>query len=115
VARINVDDLKPGMVLGADVADASGRLLATAGTELTAKHLRVLRAWGVTEASVEGVEREEVEAQAVAELDPQAVAEAEAAAERRFAHNDRGHPAVAELHRVAVRRRARLLTDERHG
>ncbi|HEC20225.1 MAG TPA: HDOD domain-containing protein, partial [Gammaproteobacteria bacterium] len=55
MAILNLQDLKPGMVLAADAKHHSGRVLLAAGTELTEKHLKVFHTWGLTEADIDGV------------------------------------------------------------
>lgn len=44
---IDINAIKPGMVLRTDVTDNSGRLLLLAHTAITEKHLQVMRTWGV--------------------------------------------------------------------
>ena len=46
-------ELRAGMTLAAPVHDRSGRLLIPAGMTLQDKHLRVLRAWGVSEVRIQ--------------------------------------------------------------
>ena len=60
---INLEDIKPGMTLVGEVRNRRGQVLLAGEIEITEKHLRVLRMWGVTEAEIEGVEREQLAAQ----------------------------------------------------
>ena len=50
-----VKDISPGAILESDVKDLSGRLLLAKGGEITAKHLRIFKTWGITEADVAAV------------------------------------------------------------
>lgn len=102
---ITLEDARPGMVLTADVKDRRGRLLLTAGHELTTHALRVFRMWGVTGLDVAGAE-----AVAAAEPGPADVVRLEAVradVADRFRHADRAHPVVAALFDLAVARTAR--------
>ncbi|MHB8620649.1 MAG: hypothetical protein ACYDAG_13935 [Chloroflexota bacterium] len=49
-----LSELQPGMKLGRPVLSPQGTMLANAADELTPKHIRLFKMWGVTEAEVEG-------------------------------------------------------------
>jgi hypothetical protein len=105
---VQIDNLETGMVLRTAVCDRSGRLLLPAGSELTDKRLRILRAWGVFEADVEGNDTVEATPPPQADdLDPALVAAAEESVARLFSRNDPGHPAISELRRLCVVRKIR--------
>lgn len=112
---ISASDLKPGMVLGEDLRDSTGRFLLGKGTRLTSKHIRILKMWGVVEANVEGVSPQDVEADSLGQLDPAAIKEAKENLTARFSHSDLEHPAIHELFRLCVLRRAQQIsTADRH-
>jgi HD-like signal output (HDOD) protein len=106
MARVNIDELQCGMVLAEDVIGKNGRMLLTGGTVLEPNHLRVLRIWGVSAASV-------ADGKAASDGGPaspagrpmagEALAQARAHLDARFARTDRAHPAVAELYRFCLR------------
>ena len=52
--RVNIVELKPGMVLAQSVQNHQGVLLLDAGTKITKKNIRIFKSWGVIEVSVEG-------------------------------------------------------------
>jgi hypothetical protein len=52
--RVNIVDLKPGMVLAQSVRNPQGVLLLDAGTKITKKNIRIFKSWGVIEVSVKG-------------------------------------------------------------
>ena len=52
--RVNIVDLKPGMVLAQSVQNHQGVLLLDAGTKITKKNIRIFKSWGVIEVSVKG-------------------------------------------------------------
>lgn len=107
MARINLEDVRTGMVLESDVKDRNGRVLLGAGATLTEKNLKIFKMWGVTDADIRGVAKEDVAARAVSGLDPQVVDEIEAQMRDRFRHTDMNHPFNAELFRLLTIRFAR--------
>jgi len=52
--RVNITDLKPGMVLAHSVRNHQGIMLLGAGTKITKKNIRIFKSWGVIDVSVEG-------------------------------------------------------------
>lgn len=92
----------PGMVLGSDVKDLSGRMLLQSGTEIQEKHLRVFRTWGVLGVDVAGEEGVECDKPGVelCDLPPEAIVAIEGEIERRFIGVDLSHPVMVAL--VAV-------------
>lgn len=107
LALLHIDNLVPGMILSSDVCDRSGRLLLPAGAELTEKHFSIFRMWGVLEAEVVGDDPCEDETDVPREeLDPALVAAVRKEVEGLFVHNDRSHPAIKELMRICISRRA---------
>jgi len=114
IARI--DQLEPGMVIGSDVVDRNGRVLLSAGTALTEKHLRVFRMWGVTEADVEGIASPEAVPGADEEEGDRVEEEAAARVIQLFARSNRDHPAMVELMRLATAWHIRILRAKKgHG
>jgi hypothetical protein len=52
--RVNIVDLKAGMVLAQSVRNHQGVLLLDAGAKITKKSIRIFQSWGVIEVSVKG-------------------------------------------------------------
>jgi hypothetical protein len=100
------------MILARDAKDLNGRVLLVSGTELTEKHLRVLKIWGVSEAEIQGVAQEDVVAQAASQVDPVSLKNAEESAAKLFTFTDESHPAIAELKRLTVQRFLRVASGE---
>jgi hypothetical protein len=101
---INLEDIRPGMILGCDLKDRGGRVLLSAAIEITEKHLRIFKMWGITEADIQGVEKEEIISKATEEIDPALLHGAEAQAGHFFLHTDRQHPFMHELFRLVTLR-----------
>jgi hypothetical protein len=112
---INGGDIRPGMVLAKDVKDRNGRLLLTAGNELTDKHIKIFKMWGVTEADIQGVAHEDVEAQEAAAIGPELLHKADLVTQELFTHAGGEHPGVKELARLSTMRRVRTLTEAANG
>jgi len=113
---INIEDIKAGMILGKDLKDRSGLVLLEAGQEITEKHLKILRMWGVTEAEIKGVTREETISRATSQIDPILLREAEIQVRERFRHTDLRNPFVNELFRLLTLRRVHETSEEAsHG
>jgi len=103
---MHIDDIQPGMKLAADVKDQTGRILLTAGHEVTERHVKIFRMWGVIEADIEGVDRDEISVVASAPVDSTMVGDVQNQARSRFRHADLEHPAVKELYRLYTERMA---------
>ena len=113
MGKLNLDDIKPGMKIEKDVLERSGRILLRAGTEITERHLNIFRTWGVTEAEIESMSREDAAAQSGRELDPEVLQAAEAFIDPLFAHTDSNHAAVRELKQVCVLRHVPFIKEKR--
>jgi hypothetical protein len=115
MGMILLDDIKPGMILNNNLKDRSGRILLGEGTEITEKHLRIFKMWGILEADIQGVDRESVVQKAIIPIDPALEKEIEAELSQEFRHTDRQHPFIKELFRVISQRRVRhRLETRRH-
>ncbi len=115
--RISTEKLQPGMVLGDDVKDMSGRMLLNAGTEIEEKHLKVLRSWGVAGVEVEGdgeVDDEQAEPDFSA-LSPDEAAAVKAELKSRFASVDINHPFIRALAEQVLRQLIRQKYRARQG
>lgn len=107
MALVQIDNLAPGMVLKKDVTDRSGRLLLPEGVLLEEKHFVIFRMWGVLELEI--TDDSEPEPVAVPQgdvIDPEILAQASDELLGIFAHNDLEHPAIRELIRACIARRA---------
>ncbi len=104
---INLEDIQTGMILDADVKDDRGRVLLSTGTEITEKHLKVFKMWGVTEADIQGVQKEEASVKSTANLDPALLQEAEALGLQLFRHTNLKQPFMKELFRLFTLRMVR--------
>jgi hypothetical protein len=104
---INLEDIQVDMVLAGDIKERSGRVLLAEGSKISEKHLRVFRMWGITEADIKGIEKEELTANVVAQLDQNLLREIEIQTRERFCHVDMEHPFIKELFRILALRLVR--------
>jgi HD-like signal output (HDOD) protein len=102
---VKVDKLKADMLLGDDVRDVNTRLLVKKGQRIDARHIKILKMWGITEVLVKGEAEEEGPNDAAA--DPQRLDKAKAITAQVFTHVDLKHPAIKEIFRLAVTFRSR--------
>lgn len=99
---INLEDIQVNMVLAKDIKDISGRILLAEGSKINEKHLKVFRMWGITEADIQGIEKDEVAANIVAQLDPLLFQEAEQKNRELFFNANMEHPFNKELFRLVT-------------
>ena len=97
---IKIHGLKPGMVLATGIENHVGKKLLLEGTQLAEKHILNLKAWGITEANIQGEVDEPESTQELENIDPEIIAKAEREAKALFCHSNQDHPAVAELMRL---------------
>ena len=112
---ISLNDIKPGMKLAAEVKDRAGRTLLAAGQEITEKHLKIFKTWGVTDANIEGASQEDMASQDLVDVDPEVHKKAEEFILEKFRHAGTTHPGLKELARLATMRRVREMTEGGHG
>lgn len=110
MARINVEDLLPGMTLASDLYGPNGRFLLPRGTVLSERHLRVSKMWGVAEADIDDLRAEEAQASQERRFSPDILALARRIAEERFQRCDDSQELIRELKRLCVLAAARRLS-----
>lgn len=110
MGTISLAEIKPDMVLADDLKDHNGRFLLSKGTQLTAKHIRTFKMWGIIEAEIEGVSENDVETDVLAQLEPAVVEAAEKQIRDRFLHVDLESPVMQELYRCCKIRIAEEIT-----
>jgi len=106
MGTINLEDIQPGMFLEEAIEDRSGRILLGAGEEVTERHIRIFKMWGVTEAAVKNVGEEDVSAKTAASVDPVLLRETQNTLRESFRHTDMGHAFNKEFLRLLSLRMA---------
>lgn len=103
--KITIDQIQEGMVVTENICGHSGQVLLGAGVELTEKHLRVLKTWGINVVSVEGDESEGENETELISLPESLIKEVEEMVKPRFRHSNLDHPVVAYLFNKLVVRK----------
>jgi HD-like signal output (HDOD) protein len=117
MGRVSQKDLQPGMKLAHSLEDRSGRLLMTTGTELTERHIRSLKLWGIMMVDIEGDDGESAASGSSAPLGVETLAQAKALTAEAFRHNLAlsAHPLIKELMSIYMTRMARELEKKDSG
>ena len=110
MGKLNLDDVKPGMTLAADVETQDGRLLLPKGTGLEEKHLQLFHTWGISELDIVGISRQDIAALAENEIDPARLDAARRHLLPLFKHVDTEDVFIGELFRLCSIRRVRKGT-----
>ena len=112
MVNVKLGKLEVGMVLSQNVKDRNGRVILTVGQKIAEKHLRILKAWGVTDVAVESPVNEDKVIASLGSFDAGAVEKVESEMKRLFRQADLRHPAVRELFNLCV---ARKLKAQEQG
>ena len=108
-------NIKPQMTLAQPVESFTGQLLLGKGAVITQNQIKNLKAWGVTEVEIVGVESAKPPCKKPKEIDPEALAEAQCRTEKLFRHANRDHPAMKEILRLATLKNLDKLTEVNIG
>ena len=105
VGNVIIDNLVAGMTVASDVHDRSGRLLLGAGIQLSEKHPRMCRAWGITEVDIVGHGTQKAAEPCEEEVDPLRLQAVEAKLAPLFCNTNLSYPPMAELFRLCLLRK----------
>jgi HD-like signal output (HDOD) protein len=97
---ISVDALEKGMILSEDVMDINARLLLSKGQQITPKHIRILKVWGIIDVNVVG-DKGSTEPEA-SFVDPEIVEAVKGSTREIFKNVDLEHPALEEIFKLSV-------------
>ncbi len=109
---LNVNDIETGMVLEEDIVNFQGTVLIGAGAELTEKHVKALGAWGITEANIVGISSTDLEEKSLDSVNEETRGLVERELKYLFQKTNTEDPLMAELYRLAIKRRLRNLRNE---
>ena len=110
MGTLNLNDLKEAMVLAADIKNKHGNILIKEGSTLTAKHILLMKAWGVTEADVVGFDKDQVEKEEMHALCPEIIEAIEKELRAVFPPFD-NNPVMAEIYRIARKLKLRQASS----
>jgi len=108
---LSINDLKDGMVLAHEVRNKHGNTLLKRGDTLSEKHIMLLKSWGITEADIEGFDRDQVEKEEMEDLSTGVIASIEQELQDLF--TDFGdNPLMEELYRVTKKFKLKKAVEE---
>ena len=110
---LSVNDLKDGMVLSTEVRNKHGNVLLKKGDTLSEKHIMLLKSWGITEAGVEGVDKDQVEKKEKEALSTDVMASIEKELKDLF-RDFGGNPLMEELYRVTKKFKMKKAVEQTH-
>ena len=111
MGKVNIDALKPGMVLAEDLVHSNGRLLLGKGAVLDPTNLRVLKIWGIVSAEIEGASND-LRLPKLDEIDPAVLEAAKKLTQERFSLVDPDHPFLRALFNICTLRQAQQMALE---
>lgn len=97
-----INDLRDGMVLAQDIKNRHGNMLLIEGRTLTKKDIFILKTWGITEADVEGIDRDKVQEKEMEPL-PSSVTESIEKELRELFPEFKNNPVMEEMYRIVKR------------
>jgi len=105
MARIMLDQAQPGMILAQPVSNTNGRVLLPAGCEISDKHIKAMKMWGIVDLCVKGGdENDNGQTHAVS---PEKLEAAKASLAEVFKHANTGTPIMDAIYVAAIAYHAR--------
>jgi HD-like signal output (HDOD) protein len=108
---VYIDDVKPGMKLEKDLVCPNGRFLLGTGAVFETKHIKIAKSWGITEAFIEGKDKNLLDSEAEAAFSTEELETAEQILQHNFKNTDMSVDATKEIFRLNKLTIARALKD----
>lgn len=105
MVKLMIDELTPGMTLEEAVKNANGTVLIPSEVDLSEKHIRALKMWGIVAVAVKSDAQQG--AGSGGSMDPALLEKAKEAIKSVFVHANTDHPVMAEIFKQAAIRHAR--------
>jgi hypothetical protein len=97
----SVKNIQPGMVLSEDVVCANGRVLLKVNSEISEKHIKIFKTWGVLSLNIKSAGNESIKTNK--HHSPDDMKRAISKKQVIFLHCDLNHPFMNELFRTSVK------------
>jgi hypothetical protein len=107
--RVRLEQIAEGMVVTTDVKNMDDMLLIPSGCALTARHITILRTWGIADVQVEGADEDSM---ATMKLSPEALEKIQKSLRAEFWQFDESSAVQQEIFKLALRNRARAAVSE---
>ena len=111
---LSVNDLRYSMVLANEVKNKHGNVLMKKGDVLKEKHITLLKSWGITEADIEGVDRDQLEKREMEALSLALIASVEGELKDLFSEFG-DNSLMEELYRVTKKFKLKKAVEETCG
>lgn len=111
---LNINDLKPGMVLAQAALNKHGAVILGEGSVLTEKHINSFKTWGVTEADIEGVDSEQMVKKEMEALSNDIVESIERELDEFFPPFE-GNSVIEEIYKIVKKIRLRQAANQPGG
>jgi hypothetical protein len=107
---LNINDLKEGMTLAADVKNKHGNIMIRQGMTLSEKHIMLLKAWGIAEADVDGFNRDQLHEDEMKTVSPEVIEVIEKEL-REFFPPLEGDEIMSEIYRITKKLKIKQVME----
>jgi hypothetical protein len=107
---LNINDLKEGMTLAADVKNKHGNIMIRQGMTLSEKHIMLLKAWGISDADVDGFDRDQLNEEEMKTVSPEVIEVIEKDL-RAFFPSLEGNEIMSEIYRITKKLKIKQVME----
>jgi hypothetical protein len=107
---LNINDLKEGMTLAADVKNKHGNIMIRQGMTLSEKHIMLLKAWGISDADVDGFDRDQLNEEEMKTVSPEVIEVIENEL-RAFFPPLEGNEIMSEIYRITKKLKIKQVME----
>jgi hypothetical protein len=107
---LNINDLKEGMTLAADVKNKHGNIMIRQGMTLSEKHIMLLKAWGISDADVDGFDRDQLNEEEMKTVSPEVIEVIENEL-REFFPSLEGNEIMSEIYRITKKLKIKQVME----
>ena len=107
---LNINDLKEGMTLAADVKNKHGNIMIRQGMTLSEKHIMLLKAWGISDADVDGFDRDQINEEEMKTVSPEVIEVIEKDL-RAFFPSLEGNEIMSEIYRITKKLKIKQVME----
>ncbi len=114
MGRLNISDLKAGMVLAQAAKNKNGTVILAEGGKLTERHINAFRAWGVTEVDIKGIDSDQVVKEAMDALSNDVVESIERELDALFPPFE-DNPVMEEIYKIVKKMQLKQAANQTSG
>ena len=107
---LNINDLKEGMTIAADVKNKHGNIMIRQGMTLSEKHIMLLKAWGISDADVDGFDRDQLNEEEMKTVSPEVIEVIEKEL-RAFFPSLEGNEIMSEIYRITKKLKIKQVME----